>query len=58
VVAGSVFSLGDFLHPQDKKEIPCKMYKGFLNFWGKISHILRENSQKLDIEFMEVATTK
>jgi hypothetical protein len=29
-----------------------------LNFWGKISHILRENSQKLDIEFMEVATTK
>jgi hypothetical protein len=58
---GSVFSLGEFLHPQDKKEIPCKMYKGFLNFFGKISHIFRENSQKwpyLDIEFMEVATTK
>ncbi len=60
-VAGSVFSLGDFLHPEDKNEIPCKMYKGFLKIFGKISHISRENSQKwpyLDIEFMEVATRK
>jgi hypothetical protein len=57
----ATFFWGEFLHPQDKKEIPCKMYKGFLNFLGKISHILRENSQRwpyLDIEFMEVATTK
>jgi hypothetical protein len=37
------------------------MYKGFLKFFGKISHILRENSPKwpyLDIEFMDVATTQ